>query len=125
MKAGDTRQYLEAARDAFERRAVDQKDSHLVLERLGGLYVQMNDTDRCAANEVITDWALSGDDVKRFDALALIDEMGIHDARPALELLAQRLERDSSPGARYERRKVMRILDGLAAKTPRDSKLAG
>jgi hypothetical protein len=115
MTLDDVRQYLESNRDAVVRRAADLKDSQMVLEVLRDLFLQISPADRRAADEVIAEWAISKDEAKRFDALALIDEMGILLARPALEQLARRLDTDSSPGARYEQRKVVRILNDLRA----------
>lgn len=91
------------------------KSPYIALERLRALYGKFDNTERLMANEVLVEWALSDEEGIRFDALALIDELKIETAVPALQALAARLASGDVPGAPYELKKVFRILDGLVS----------
>ena len=113
MKRDKFRQLLESCRQSANREAAEQKDSHLVFERLHALYQTFDPDERAAANAVFSDWVLAEDESVRFDALALIDDLRIVAAAPALETLMLRLGLDDAPGAPYEVKKVERILKDL------------
>ena len=102
---------------SYRQRANDEanalKDPYIALEKLRALYVKFDDADRRMADEVLSEWALSEDESLRFDALALIDDLKIGTALPALQGLAKRLASSAEPGAPYELKKVHRILAGL------------
>lgn len=55
------------------------------------------------------------DEGVRFHALAVIDEFHVASALPALRALEERLQHAHGPGARFEKAKVLRILDELGA----------
>ena len=65
------------------------------------------------ADEVIGEWVLSADERKRFDALAVVSELAIRSAIPALRQLKERLAGESGPGAPLEAEKVDRVLAKL------------
>lgn len=69
--------------------------------------------DRDLADEVIGEWVLSADESKRFDSLAVVDELGIRSAIPRLRELEARLAKMGGPGAPFEAKKIRRILAGL------------
>src|SRR5262245_44944502 len=87
-----------------------RKDSQLVLDRLRSLYLKFDASERAMANRVLAEWTLSADEGMRFDALALIDEVKVRQAIPALNELAQRLGKSMTPSAPYELEKVKRIV---------------
>jgi hypothetical protein len=113
MKQDEFRRRLEFCRQLADREAAEQKDSHLVFEKLRDLYQTFDPDERASADAVFSDWALAKDESVRFDALALIDELKIVTAAPALETLVLRLGLHDTPGAPYEVKKVERILKNL------------
>ncbi len=62
------------------------------------------------ADQVLCEWALSDDEVIRFDALGLISDLKMHAAVPALRRLGDRLRKVRSPSAPFELQKVQRII---------------
>ena len=100
---------------ASYRRSVDDeakslKSPYVALEKLRALYDKFDDAERLMADEVLSEWVLSDDEGVRFDALALIDELKIKMAAPALNELVTRLASSGTPSAPYELKKVLRIL---------------
>jgi hypothetical protein len=116
MNQGEFRQHLELYRQSADREAAECKDPHLVFERLRSLYHTFDPAERASADAVFSEWALAEDEGVRFDALALIDELKIVTAGPALETLVLRLGTQDTPGAPYEVKKVERILKDLAGR---------
>jgi hypothetical protein len=102
---------------ASYRRSADDgaksKDPYVTLEKLHALYQKFDDTERRMADQVLSEWVLSEDEGLRFDALALIDELKIDAAAPALHRLATRLASSVEVSAPYELKKVHRIIAGL------------
>jgi hypothetical protein len=100
------------------RRSADEdskslKDPQLTLERLRSLYGKLDSAERQMADQVLAEWALSEDEAIRFDALALIGDLKICAAMPALQTLAARLALQAAPGSPYEFKKVRRIIARL------------
>ena len=89
------------------------KNPYVTLERLHSLYRKCDDAERLMADQVLSEWALSEDEGIRFDALALIDDLKIQTAVPALHKLATRLALSATPSAPYELKKIHRIIAGL------------
>lgn len=100
-------------RQSADDEAKALKNSYFVHERLSALYGKFDEAERQMADEVLGEWALSEDERVRFDALALIDELKIKSAIPALQRLAARLADSTMPGAPYELKKVTRIITGF------------
>ncbi|MEA3502605.1 MAG: hypothetical protein U9R47_07505, partial [Actinomycetota bacterium] len=69
--------------------------------------------DRAEVERVLCQWAESGDDLRRFTALAVIDRRGIASAVPTLRRLAAMFEAAQGPSAPYDWAKVNRILGRL------------
>jgi hypothetical protein len=108
--------HLRSAHDEAE----SLKDQYVVLERLRALYGKFDSAERQMADQVLSEWALSEDELFRFDALALIYDLKIEAAVPALHMLATRLASSTVPSAPYELKKVHGILAALvASKTAR------
>jgi hypothetical protein len=103
---------------ASYRRSADDgakslKDPYVTLEKLRALYEKFDDVERRMADQVLSEWALSEDEGFRFDELALIDELKIETAAPALHRLATRLASSVAVSAPYELKKIHRIIAGL------------
>ena len=108
---------MESYRRAGDEEARSLKDSWLALDRLHALYGKFNGEERVMADQVLAEWALSGDESVRFDALALIDDFKIAAAIPMLRKLSERLASSTAPGAPYEAKKVKRIMSSLQGRT--------
>ena len=102
-------------RQSAEDEARSLKNSYITLERLLGLYRKFDVTECRMADQVLVEWVLSEDEGLRFDALALIDELKIASALPALYNLIARLTASTAPGAPYESEKAHRIIARLTS----------
>lgn len=115
MTDSDVRALLNAEWIRIDQEAEARKDSHSAVFELARLYRSLSREERFVADQVLIEWALSGDEKKQFDALAMIDEFSISSAIPALNRLAARFKQAKGPSAPYDLAKVNRILDRLAA----------
>ena len=113
MTLDEFRRNLEQYWVSSNAEAMSLKDPHFVRERLHELYRRLDPRERKMADAVISEWLLSEDEGKRFDAQALIREFGIRDALDALLQLAGRLMQSSAPSATHELRKVQTIVADL------------
>lgn len=104
--------------DAFWRSANEEadslKDPYVTLDRLRTLYEKFDADERRMADQVIAEWTADGAEGRRWDALALIEDLGIASAVPALRTMAERLARGAEPGARHWAERATKIADGLA-----------
>ncbi len=114
MTPDEFRKEMEAYRADVESEADAARDSFLAYQRLQTLYRRFDLEERRLASDVISDWVVSEDEAKRWDAVALIDDFAIASALPALRSLADRLESSDEPGAPYEWAKVNRVIGTLA-----------
>lgn len=115
MTIDEIRFEMVSYRHSVDDEAKSLKDPCIALERLRALYGKFDDTERLMADEVLSEWALSEDEKIRFDALALIDDLKIETAGPALHELATRLTSSEALSAPYELKKIFRIISSLAA----------
>jgi hypothetical protein len=99
------------------RRYIEAKDSQGAIVELFGLYAKLDPDERKAANEELFEAIRAGDDLERWDALAITNKFKLKDALPYLGELAVRLQLDDSPGARFELAKVQRIIERLQSPT--------
>lgn len=102
--------------DLWERldaEAQAAKFSHEAVLRLADYYRHLDDDDRRVVNETLASWVLEGDERRRFDALALIDEFRIRSALPALEADLARLTGAVGPSVPTDRAKLERIIADL------------
>jgi hypothetical protein len=106
------RELEETWRDA-DLEAARLKDSQYALRRLLSLVERLDGEDRREAERVVTAWALSDDRRKQFDAVALIGELRVKFALPALRELAERFERSDEPSAAYDWAWVNRVIARL------------
>lgn len=112
--ANDVRAMWSRIRDEADAAAQASKNSHGAVLELSQRYKSLDPQQREIVDEILTEWVLSDDETKRFDALALIDEYRVRSALAALRTLAARLEGGTGPGAPYEWAKVNRIIAALA-----------
>ena len=113
MTSSDVRALLKTEWARIDQEAEAKKDSQSAVFALAGFYRGLSDEERFVADQVLIDWALSDDEKKQFDGLALIDEFSISSAVPALSRLADRFKQAKGPSAPYDLAKVNRILDRL------------
>jgi hypothetical protein len=69
-------------------------------------------------NQVFGEWLLSEDENMRFDALAMVRDLRVMSAMPALRELATRLESSQQRGAPYELDKVNGLIKELNTERP-------
>jgi hypothetical protein len=98
----------------FDREGRELKDSWVTLDRLHEWYRRLDPTQRSLANAVLTEWVLSENEAKRFDAVALIREFRVIAAIATLHELSLRLGRSTDPGAPFERQKVVSLVGELS-----------
>jgi hypothetical protein len=113
MTLNEFRSALLDYRREVEAEATSTRNSQMVLDRLNALYESFDAQKRQMANSVMAEWALDDDENVRFDGEALIDTWAIREGIPALRQLAGRLETSDQPGAPFELRKVLQILERL------------
>jgi len=101
---------MAAYRQSADENGKSLKDPLIALERLRALYGRFDGVERKMAGQVFAEWALSEDESVRFDALALINDLKVSEAIPALETLATRLASELTPTATFELKKVHRII---------------
>jgi hypothetical protein len=98
-------------------RYIEAKDSQGAIVELFGLYAKLDPNERKAANDELFEAIRAGDDLERWDALAITNKFKLADAIPYLGELAVRLQSDDSPGAPFELAKVQRIIERLQSPT--------
>lgn len=114
MTIEDFRREMASYRLAADHQGALSKDPYVTLEKLRALYKQLDSADKQMADQVFAEWALSENESIRFDALALIHDLEIRAAVPALLNLATRLTSSSAPSAPYELKKVHRTITHVA-----------
>ena len=93
--------------------AIAAKDSQRTTLALLALVRGMEPEERAMADVVIGEWLLSTEERKGFDALAVIDEIGMQSAVSKLRLLRSQLVAKRDPRAPFELEKVRRLLARL------------
>jgi hypothetical protein len=90
------------------------KEPMFGLFALFDVYRQLDEPNQTLANQVISEWSLSHDELLRYDAIALIREFNITMALPVLEQLVARLAGERTVGAPFESEKVKEVIACLA-----------
>jgi hypothetical protein len=111
--SGLSRREFEDLWERFDAEAQAARFSHEALLRLTDFYRRLDEDDRQVVDEALASWVLEGDERRRFDALALIDEFGIRSALPALEEELARLADAVGASVPTDRAKLERIIAGL------------
>ena len=101
--------YWRAAREE----AMASKDPFIVIEQLHALYRKFSADERHMADQVIAEWALENDEIRRWDALALIEDLKIVAAIPALRALATRLAQTAKPDESFWIGRASQLADSL------------
>lgn len=94
--------------------AIRSKQSQDAIFALIERYRLLTPEERDIVDGLLAEHALSDDSLKRFDALALVDEFNIVSALPALRELERRTENATGPSAPYDWAKVNRIIGKLS-----------
>lgn len=101
--------------ERVNREALEFKDSYLALDRLSDFSAGLAPEELERADEVLADWVRSGDEGRRFDAMALIRRFRVTAAVPVLRELAADVAGSDRPGAPFEREKAEQLARELAA----------
>lgn len=113
MTTANARTRWTALRERLDDEARWSKSSQAVVVELSRRYRALDESERSEVDELLTEWVLSDDEGKRFDALAVIADNKVARAAPALRELGERLEASDAPSAPFEWAKVNRILGQL------------
>lgn len=109
------RSRLESLWSERDSAAIASKESSRATRELIAAIREMGPDERRLAEQVIAEWLLSNDEGRRFDALAVVWELEIQFAVPALRELEARLGGSGEPGALFERNKVRNIITSLGS----------
>lgn len=111
--SGLSRRDFESVWEQFDAEAQAAKFSHEAVLRLADYYRRLDTDDKRVVDETLAFWILEGDERRRFDALALIDEFQITSALPTLEADLARLANTTGPSVPTDRAKLERIIAEL------------
>ena len=103
-----------AFQSRLDREYCDTKNSIDVGGRLNAEYSRLSPEERKEVDAEVGRWLGSEDEAVRFDAIGLIREQRITSALPELRVLAKRLELMATPGAPFEREKVLHLVEDLS-----------
>jgi hypothetical protein len=109
-----TREDFESFWTRVDAAAVESKESQEATIRLASLYRELDDDDRAVVDEALADWVVHGDERRRFDAVALIQEFEIRSALAGLRERLATLPGGSVGPAGAERAKLERVLAALS-----------
>jgi hypothetical protein len=118
MTQDEIRESWNRGRDDYSARAIEEKRSQDTLLFLAARYRSLSLEERPIIDALLNEELASPVESVRFGAIAVIREFRIVSALQGLRYLADRLESDNSPGAYYERLKVMLLAGELATSTP-------
>ena len=107
------RAWWEELRARLDAEARAEKQSQAAVVVLAREYAAADDATRVAINQVLSDWLLSPDGTKRYDARYLVRAFNIIDALPELNELACRLGTTPGSPALYELRRIREVIDAL------------
>jgi hypothetical protein len=119
VSTSDVSEQLESLRATAEEHARRSKDSMIVTERLISFYRSLSLDSRPAANKKVVEWLKSGDEAKRYDAMALIAEFDIVDALDALRNYAAECEAAGDIASIRQWEKANRLIADLTRGKPR------
>jgi len=113
MNYEDFKREMDAYHRDVDREADSLKDPYVRLDRLRTLYNRFDEHERAMANSVLAEWALSDNEMMRFDALVLIDELKLTIAVPALRELSLQCKASDAPNASHYSQWAERIIAKL------------
>lgn len=107
------RETWEEAFVRFHRLDTESRNEVDATDELSHLYTELHSTDQRAIDDLLAEWLLSVDEVKRYDALALVRRHDIDSALPALRRLVDVAQADTSPRGADLLDHVSRVLGSL------------
>src|SRR5262245_11934262 len=111
--SGLSREEFETFWARVDSAAVESKESQMATIRLASFYRDLGDEDRAVVDEALADWVVNGDEARRFDAVALIQEFEIRSALPAMRERIAALPKDADGPVGAERGKLERVVAAL------------
>lgn len=120
MTLDEFREMFEAFWERANSEAMAAKSSQLAYEELKSLYTRLDAQERSLADSILSDWVVSDDDSRMWDALALIRDFNVRSTLPALRKLEARLETSNAPSAPYDWAKVNRLIGHLLSEDGRE-----
>jgi hypothetical protein len=115
MSTESVRTRWETLSEHLARRAESMRIPNAVALELSLRYSSLGAAERADIDPVLSEWILSDDAGRRFDALTIVAENHVTAAAPALAALATRLRADTDPSAGFENDRVTGILSALNA----------
>jgi hypothetical protein len=112
--SGLTREEFETFWAQIDASAVSSKDSPMATIRLTSFYRNLGDEDRTVVDDALADWVIDGDERRRFDAVALIQEFEIRSALGAMRERLAALPEGSDGSVGAERAKLERVVAALS-----------
>ena len=112
--SGLSRADFESLWARLDAEAMAAKQSQEATVRLTSFYGRLDAGDREVVDEVLAEWVVSGDDRRRFDALALICEFEIRSAVPALRTRLESVPEESGGPLTDERERLERLVVALS-----------
>ena len=103
----DTYRQLKDAAEAFQ-------DSQSVAFGLLDAYDRLSSEEKNDVHEVLAEWLESDDNKLRYDAEFVTSQRRIVEMVPAVEKAIERIDESSGPEAKYEVKKLRRILNELS-----------
>ncbi len=113
MTLDEFRHEMASYRQSADIEAEAMKDPYVTLERLRTLYLKLEPRERQMAEQVLGEWVTSENEAIRFDAKALVNDLDIVSAVPALRELTKRLASSGAPSAIYETETANRLIEKL------------
>jgi hypothetical protein len=109
-----TREWWEDLRAQMDQEARASKQSQEATVALERAYRDLNDSDRRVIDPILSEWLLSTDSAKRYDARYLVRSFKIKSALPDLKKLESRLKADPTTPAQYELKRIREIIEEIS-----------
>ena len=103
--------------NVLDQEAREIKFSEEAIIKLSEVFKELSLAERGEVSKLLALWVISDDEVKRYDALALIDEFNIEMALPQLLQLERKMNKSNDHSVMFELRKIKRIINKLKRKS--------
>ncbi len=90
------------------------RDSQSVAFGLLDIYDEVPSGEKAEIHQVLAEWLMSDDNKLRYDGQFVISQRKIVEMAPAVEEAIDRIDESSGPEAKYEAKKLRRILSDLS-----------
>ncbi|MDP1961686.1 MAG: hypothetical protein Q8K93_05735 [Reyranella sp.] len=114
MTLDEFRSEMDAYWHSVNEEAESRKDPYVVLDKLRRLYGKFDADERRMANQVLSEWLFDDINDRGDFALALVRDLKIATAIPALRELAARLPSNTEPGAPFHLKQVNETIEELS-----------